>query len=67
MIMDMDDVEISEEEGERKKQNVIKSKKKEKDDGMNIDDMNSMKRSTKKKIRRNGYSHKQKSKKHMKF
>ena len=30
MIIDMDDIEISEEEGERKKQNVIKSKKKRK-------------------------------------
>ena len=66
MIMDMDDIEISEEEGERKEQNVIKNKKKEKDGGIDIDDMNSMKRSTKKKIRRNGYRHKQKSKKHMK-
>ena len=65
--MDMDDVEISEEEREKKEQNIIKTKKKEKDAGMDIDDMNSMKRSTKKKIRRNGFRHKQKSKKHMKF
>ena len=69
MIMDMDDVEISEEEGERKEQNVVKNKKKEKDVGMDIDDMNSMKnvRKVKKTIRRNGHRHKQKSLKHMKF
>ena len=65
-IKDMEDIPMDDDSEEEKNKNMIKVDKKEKGNGMILDDDYSVKRN-KKRIRRGGYRHKRKSKYIMNF